>query len=389
MASAARRPAGLARHRKGDLGPIRPTRIHLSGRWRAAHRRAIHRRRYVHVPLERLVLALVPVSAPHLRDARPMADHPLDQIEREGDAHAHPAQSSSEEDPRQCGGDGCPQDEQRREERRRDRQHARGDKELQHREQRHEAAAERERFDGLGLDHTAEQVPGAFPPDLLRLQAERAGQQALLEECTDRDGNAPLQPERRELQRHEREERERPGREPRRVESSLKCRLPEQPPCTDPQRVLARVREGQEHELSPGADAGDLRAEARARRDPEQPDASQAPRLQAFFDERPGHSAPARRPHLSFVHQLLSLGDEWCGFRFDKLVPQRPQRDYGFPMIGADDDEPASSPSDEEHERVRARSNDGRSSRAQQGFGSPRRTRPRARRRAPAWRPRS
>ena len=108
-----------------------------------------------------------------------MADHPFDQIEREADAQAHPVQAPTEEDPRERGGDSGPDDEQHRQERGCDREHARSDDELERGEQRHEAPAERERFDGFRLDHAAEQVSRSFAPDFLRLQPERAGREGV------------------------------------------------------------------------------------------------------------------------------------------------------------------------------------------------------------------
>ena len=70
-------------------------------------------------------------------------------------------------------------DEQDRQERGCDGEHARGDNELERGEQGHEAAAERERFDGFRLDHTAEQVSRSFAPDFLGLQPERSGAEAV------------------------------------------------------------------------------------------------------------------------------------------------------------------------------------------------------------------
>ena len=129
--------------------------------------------------------------------------------------------------------------------------------------------------------------------------------------------------------------------------------------------VLAPMGERQQDELAPSADARDLRGKARARRQAKQPQSLQPPRPQPVLDERLRDPRPAWRPHRGLVHESLCLGDEWCGFRLDERAPQRRERQHGFPMVWADHGQPAATPFDEEHECVRAHSDDGRPGRAQ------------------------
>ena len=240
------------RTRRAALRPTGPTSIHPRGHDRQQpDRRAIHRRRRVHVAFERFIFALVPLAPRLLRDARAMADHRFDQIERQADAQCAPSP----------GGDG--------------RRPTRARRRRVHRTSSTRGAATRCASTPAASnsssaassamnpppsasDSTASASitrPSSCPAPSRRISSGSSRNapvsKPLLQQGADRDRDPALEPERRELQRHQREERQRPCREPRCIESTLQGRTTQQPPRDNPQPVLARVRERQQHELSP------------------------------------------------------------------------------------------------------------------------------------------
>ena len=148
--------------------------------------------------------------------------------------------------------------------------------ELERGEQRHEAAAERERFDGLRFDHAARAAVLRLRGGSLPARAANApASSRCLSSAPDRDRQPALEPERGKLQRHEREERERPRRRatPR---SSRPCSAarPSSHQAAIQSPYCARMRERQQHAVAARAGGRELRAEAGARRHAEQPHAA-------------------------------------------------------------------------------------------------------------------
>ncbi len=94
---------------------------------------------------------------------------------------------------------------------------AEGAGQLEQRNHGDQAAAEQGRLEGFGFEHLAEQGAGAFGQQGLRREAQRAGEQALLEQAAGGDRQACLAAAGGAVERHQGEQQQRPGPEPGRL----------------------------------------------------------------------------------------------------------------------------------------------------------------------------
>ena len=144
-----------------------------------------------------------------------------------------------------------------------------------------------------------EQLPRSFPANLLRLEPERARQESLLEQGAGDDREPALHPQDGELQRNQREERQRPCREPCGIDMTFQCRSAEQPPCENPQCVVSGVRGGKQDQLATDSCNRELtRRSWRVGGTRINHPGLEPLRAQPLRDERPYDARPPRRPDL-------------------------------------------------------------------------------------------
>jgi hypothetical protein len=232
-------------------------------------------------------------------------------------------------------------------------EHHHTDGELQQRNGGGEATAEREVLHGHGFHHPAEELPRSRAANLIMIRPERPEQQPPFDQLADAHGHLTLRPERHQPEGNGGEQEQRPRQEPRALEGAAQGASPEHPPSGDPQHHVREAGDDQRRSARRHAIRSQLRPEALARRDAQDPDAADADATKPLRDEDLGGAAASL-----FTQRAEPAVDPFSGGLFDRTaecLAQGLHRHVGLLEVRAEQGDPAAAPSRQEENAVLAR----------------------------------
>ncbi len=124
-------------------------------------------------------------------------------------------------------------------------QHHRCQHQFDHRYQRHEPAAQRQRLQRFRLDHPSQQLACALMANLVRLQAQRAAQQPFLQDSAGGDRDQSLQPGDEAADGNQRQQQQGPRQQQAAIEAPFESAHADNEPRRQPEHVLNQMCAGQ------------------------------------------------------------------------------------------------------------------------------------------------
>ncbi len=230
-----------------------------------------------------------------------------------------------------------------------------GEHELDRGDEREQAAAERQRLHRLGLDHAPEQLADSFAPHLLGRQPQGADEQPTLEQRAATERERALQPGHEQLQRHQREQQQRPGEQPAAVEPAGERRLAHHPPGEQEEQVLQRVRGDEAAQPRGEAGAAELAGERALRPRPQQPAAGERLRAEPLREQRVACALAAARRQVGFSEQPVDFRQQRRRERCAKTRRERRRRQPPHAEVGSDDGDSAARAAEQREEARLAR----------------------------------